>query len=422
MAEISFVMFDAFLKKCITNPSEYKPPSGLEKYVQKRNIKFSDSYTEKQAEWLDMRARYYGIFDPINNDHSCFQSDCKISNNIVNFDDNCFGCVESGKIHICNSTNDCNYKFVNNNEMIICYFSGYEISSIYKAENDFYSKEKGLKLDDEEDNNNINNDVSITNNIEAEESTQSKPNMKKFSQINIRIKRDKNEMEVRDIGTKINSIVSDLLYNDKERNRIDSARKKELNLLCRKSIDKYYRQFKKKKTRPNYWNVIGIIQQQSIKKQRLITIPYDHDRVKFYTDIIHILWVIIHQSEFYREKKTKLNARQHVLGALYILNSPTKNEDIGYSINCDDYLYRYLPSQNDLKEWSNGKYDKSDITDGRNNIKAAIASFSNSEKELYFELILKIRNHFAPKFHFSSEYIPFYGLFSTDSQINCNNI
>jgi hypothetical protein len=289
--------------------------------------------------------------------------------------------------------------------MVICYISGYEIESIFKSETDFYSNEKGMKMDEEEDNNTNIADIS-TNNVEIEE----------FTQIKIKTKRNKNEMEVKDITSKIQNIVTDLLYNENERNRIDTFRKKELEILCRKTIYQYYKQSKKEYIRPNYWKSMEIIEQQSIKKQRLINIPYESNRVLFYTQIIQTLWSIIHQSIFYKEKKTKLNARQHVLGALYILNSPTKEEDIGYSINCDDYLYRYLPSQNDLKDWNGGKYDKSDITKGRNNIKSSIASFSKDEKKGCFDLLLKIRNYYMKKLQFSPDYMPFYSLFISESQ------
>lgn len=397
-------------------------PNGTKKqFVKERQIQ--DETIEKRerdilikslkSRWMMIRKTRYLRSDNDIRAHSCVEEKCRDKGNIINFVGDCFGCLDSGEIHLCDGKENCRYSSIDNAGLVICFISGYERGCLYRLEGDFYSVHSGKNYSENGGDEDDNEAIVYEETFENEE----RPEKKK--------KTKKKPVEIRNIDAVTRRIVEDLLYNEEERRKITLEKKASNDGIIQKNIWRYFRDCCSKGLHPSSSVTDSIIYNVKSNNKELSLLKYEQSRISFIIDAINAMWVIIHKSDFYRTKDTKFNAKQHVLGCLYILNAPSKTTHFKNSINYDEFLHLHLPSQNDLCRWNREKsknnhvspiqkdvYRKNDITTGRNNIKQAISSMEQEKRMKLFEKLVDIRNRYSTELQFPRGYMPFYGLFS----------
>lgn len=408
------------LEKCILEckMTGISIPDVFERYAEINNIKLPDTSTDHF-------------------DHSCIDSNCKKNGNITQIDKNTFVCKISGYTHVCNPNKTCKYVDILGIERNkICYMSGFEIGikykhSFYNEKYDDYDIETYINDDNEdyeqndpsnyhdqlamdieqnEENENNNNNDESAKSIKKTElyyNNTEKPRKRKKRIKNIPVGRKKGENSIDKIENtekrgqkktiksadvtfiyKIQNIINDILYNETERERINLKNAEQIEIDAEDEVFKYYKICRKQKSLPSIWEAWNYIKMCEDRKQKVYIAPKDEKRISFYTEICKELWYIVDTYFPSNKKKRNITLTQHVLATLYLLQ--TRVEIIDHYTPYDEYLFTMLPSENDLKTWTNMKYNESDITQGTNIIKQSILNIPSDIKNEKFKLISNI--------------------------------
>jgi hypothetical protein len=381
--------------------------------------KTQENESKPQDEWLSKRIE--NGYGPVDESHSCDYVECFIGQQIVTIsrEQKLFGCLKSGKIHLCDEDTNCHTTYVNSDGTRTCFVSGLSKTPLMEklrygksdsgCEDEGESdKEKDSGGEDEEENNsnNINEDIDydiydegdhllfsstidapINQQITASTTANTTP-----SPMNKR-KRKRNKA-VRIKGESMNSeyhcVIYDLLYNSKAREIINKEKSDYMREKAKTEVKKYYKRCNKTKKVPVMSVVDDTFDHFNNQKELLYRLPYDKDRISYYFELSRISWSRITNTNYYVTNKSRFHFRQHVIGMLYLMKSN------GYYCSIDEnkkvllfpkdvYLANGLPSPSDMVDMpstsnSNKRYCKKDITNGRNNIKTCISTMEPDEK------------------------------------------
>ena len=249
---------------------------------------------EKQIKnWLKYRNQVYGLPN-ININHIC-TFNCVSSKSIKTIDTklNLYGCIKSGKYHFCNSNIiKCPCTFLNKDGTITCIFSGIDVGVILddvmfkkvdtgKDEDniDYHENEnKKMRIEIGKNGNDFlflpdNDNDNDNESFESEEGEYTIQNW-----VDSSANRRKQKNKQRQCFTNVNdpnlwkdteSIIYDLLYNTKERSRIDKIRVNEMKNSAINSIHKHYKKCKRNKLRPIRHHLEKIYNNEMNKKRRM---------------------------------------------------------------------------------------------------------------------------------------------------------
>lgn len=184
--------------------------------------------------------------------------------------------------------------------------------------------------------------------------------------------------------SEIRSIVSDLLFNKIERNKINLRHKEARERQGKNMYRRYLKERKKKGRAPTKHTITAIIANWLTDAVNLKLMDYDSKIIEFFQNFILNLWFAIKRTPYYINNESKFHIREHAIGMLFMLTKPFVNsedsEDPDVLLNANEFLKEHLPHQNELKEWNAGnfktkhKYAKHDVTAGINNFKYAVSS------------------------------------------------
>ncbi len=391
-------LFEKYMKNNLVRTKEPDDANQPRKRPKKTREKEIPGDTEDfNSIWLEIRAQIYGLekteVDPF---HYCSENQCLKNGGIhmLSQKSNVYGCIISGMIHICNVDHSCPFVYLNPEGEYTCMVSGLNIGPHFESK-PFGKSDTGR-------------DTSSKNFFDNDE--EAMPSDRRRN-----VARRTPCANAASIHSDSRAVIYDLLYNSMERARIDNIRVKQMNNLVEKRVREYYKSCDKREIFPNRWTADFIYDICMIKRQRLLPVEHSDVRLNYYTDLSRVMWDIALKTEFFEKNGSKFNTKQHMLGMLYIMQAPHCGYDPDISAadlsssedtHHDPYLYMYLPSQNDLKEWKSTnikqwKYCKNDVTKGRNNIKGSINSISDPKtKQMALNAILQIYDFFAPSLDF----------------------
>ena len=387
---------------------------------------------EKQIKkWLKYRNQVYGLPN-IDVNHIC-TFNCTLSKSITTIDAklNLYGCIKSGKYHLCNqSIIKCPCTFLNKDGTITCIFSGIDVGVIIddnmfkkvdtgKDEyniNFHFHENKKMRIEMGKNGNDFPFLPDNDNDNESFEYEEGEYTIQNW--VDSSANRRKQKSKQRQCFTNINdpnlwkdteSIIYDLLYNTKERSRIDKIRVNEMKNSAINSIHKHYKKCKRNKLRPIRHHLEKIYNNEMNKKRRMRPLKFNQKQLKYYSNINVNLWKIVINTEYCAKNKSKFHIKQHTIATLYVLqtglfmNNNNDDELLNQNQNQilprDDFLYNELPHENNLKEWKSchtkkWNYNKGDITKGRNNLKLALNSITNkNQQNEIMKIMQKITNN-----------------------------
>lgn len=190
--------------------------------------------------------------------------------------------------------------------------------------------------------------------------------------------------------SEIRFIITDLLFNMGERNRINKKYQRTRVKRAKDAYRQYLKERKRRNLAPTKHRIITIISAYLRDTSYLQLIDYDKPSIEFFQRLILNLWFAIKQTPYFLNNESKFHIKQHALGMLYMLTTPLMVSDddgrLNVLLEANEFLRDHLPPQNELKEWNSGKpstkykYTKKDVTTGTNNFKRAIGSAINKEK------------------------------------------
>lgn len=334
--------------------------------------------------WLERRTQIYGKTG-LDSFHICTYDTCVQNEYIQEIDKDMrlYGCVVGGAYHFCEvNTASCPNTMLHTDGTIMCVFSGFSIGVL--LDNRLYGKpETGMNMYNEEQ---------VERSREQDPGNYVLEDWVDSSEKRRRKKRRKCVTNFNPSSVKhdVRLIVLDLLYNKKERVRIDQKRVDEMRESGDNAVRKYYKKCKREHIMPLKHRVETIFSNHMNTKRRLKPLQVDVKRINCYTEVIANLWKIIIETEYCKNNSSKFHLRQHVIGTLYVMQMPFffEGDTRRRLLPGDNFLYRELPHQNDLKEWQSsyeekkGTYAKKDVTKGRNNLKDALNSIVDDEKRL----------------------------------------
>lgn len=408
-------------------------------FLKKHKNKDRDEIIRETIDnWLEKRNKKYGFTKDDN--HVCSYKGCFETGSIVTIDreNNVYGCLKSGKTHVCNTTSECKSTFVKDG-IIICIMSGnakeiFIDKSKYgnsntncqdynKCEEGFgeggeeeegYENKEEEEEDEEEDGQQTKEDMDETfllenmgdmdmmflpttqnfdNWNEEQEVEKHKRQKRKTESPNKNKKKAKTKKKNKDINclrSEYTKIMEDLLYNKSLRKRINDEKDAAMSLKAQTEMKRYYKECMNQQMRPIKPRADDIYAMYRNEKPLLFLLEYDSERVSYYFKIIYQIWNFVLDCNHYKEQTSKIHFKQHVLGTLYIMSeygyrfTNKDGEDVTI-LPIDRYLATYLPKSNELSMMTTQKinsnsYCKNDITSGRNNIKKSICSMTDNKK------------------------------------------
>lgn len=331
--------------------------------------------------------------------HSCIENGCKSKRLIVHISENSFKCLLSGMIHTCSPQNGCKYRLPPNSEGVsVCYLSGFVIPimtyekelSKMNADSDDMQEDDSTKMSIEEENeNNASAETGTWLGSTSEENGYGnglrngkkkkkglkKKGLKTADKDKDMKKKKKNVFgDVNTMKYAFESIISDILYNTKERSLIDALNIKQAEEVASRLVFQYRRKCIKTRERPNFWIDFDIIQTCDEKRQRLLVVNCNEEKLMYYSDLCLELWNIMTECCYRTElKMSTLTPVSYVLGVLYMLIIPIYSQEAGRQLIPDQYLKTLLPGESDLSKWTHGKYHMSLITEGQKYIRNTMA-------------------------------------------------
>lgn len=366
-------------------------PQGYEGYyntrlTKKTKVEYDASRWEAIRKMFDLKP---AILDETAT-HDCVRSRCKARGLIVEFGREEFGCLSSGKVHLCSERRVCSYRQVTTGGTLICPVSGFQVGEVLKMESDYKQEKEGENYDP--------NDEAIQQN--DEESTEGfllRKSRKRgttetpdrvWGELQTRRNKKQKPRPVpgeKSIHREVRSVLDDL-FDEEGRARIDRKRKCELDVLIKKALCTYYAHCESILQYPTVSEIERIIEETSLRRQRLLGVKRSVYIEEYYAELLNSIWQVVS-----RALDKPMNKKQFVVGCLYMMIPPSDAHD---STNYDSYLTMYLPSIRDLKIVAGGKY-RGKITDGKNQIKRAFGNFvSSSEKLELYERIHENREYF----------------------------
>jgi hypothetical protein len=328
---------------------------------------------------------------------------------------NLYGCITSGRVHHCQQGTSCRFTRINDDGTRICLMSGVTIGAKMDG-NAFAKADKGgdeekLLSDRESDGEDLNDeeispvDVDMFSDFctmdyaridegPAEPLDAGKTDSMGLTRRDrtlmraiIRVSKYEKPLEPRkkhkkfananqdNLRDRARGILSDIFYNTSVRERLNMEREKKAMKKATKAVYKYYRTCRGQE-RPAYSHKVDEIWTMVYGKRRTFLLPqYDEELVAKYVDVIMHLWRALLLTPYFAENDSRFNFKQHVLGTLYCMEKPLEIDGM-LIFEGDSVLRMYLPHRSDLCELPadsyenrSQKYEKSDITQGVNNIK-----------------------------------------------------
>ncbi len=325
--------------------------------------------------------------------HLCSSASCAQEKRIelIDSETQFYVCTRSGFYHFCKGKNDCLDRSVNMDLEIVCAFSGIVVDINLTDWRQDASKNGGNQDDDslcmevcdsneEGEGDGEGDGVGVAINREysmplPEERPKRRSRGKK-TQGGIFIK-----SQTDDLTKQIRLIVHDLLYNTKERERLNEIKKRSMKKQAETNVKKYFKTMKNEKTRPCRPFLEDKFAHYMFTKKLLGELPHNQIRVTIYANFILIIYNYIRQSSYYQENMSRFHIKHHTLACLYLFCNPfsiSKN----HQLPKDDFLIAQLPHLNDLVLWKGDElkltgYKKSHITKGKNNIRKSFNSISD---------------------------------------------
>lgn len=376
------------------------------------------------SDWNDKRKTVYSR-EGIDEKHNC-TLECVSKGNIDVICDryNLYGCIESGKFHICKTDGSCNNTITNADSVILCLFSKRILSSVVdyrpfgSSNSNKASSEKGDADESggcdmsESSESETEEEVLDPLKVEGENTDEMDGELMKFLGIvNLNNsntlerytgRKRKRKTKTRKVFIRGNpvlyseakSIINDLLFDDRVRRMINEKKEIELQKKGADEVRKYYKSCKKTNIMPSI-HCVDSAYDEAINQKRLLpdTSRYKH-LVDRYALICCKLWSRAMDTPFFVERSSGFHFCQHVMGSLYVMQHGLRDATRTVTILPEDkFLYMSLPSQSDLQYFtptlkSIKAYRKCDITKGKNNMKE---SFNTATLEFCVNLSKEIQ-------------------------------
>lgn len=230
-----------------------------------------------------------------------------------------FGCSLSGKTHVCDNL-DCKKLYRNGNGELVCLYSGNVINPVVSKL--LYAKEETSKEELNDDNAESDDELYDNFNCDAVlfEFKNDSTDKRKESKLK-RMKYDEDDIQINKLKDTCRSIITDLLFNKKNRNTIESINQKDIDKKIEQKLKAYYKECMQKGVLPVSWNVDSIIQEGlNIKHRLLLDLPKQDNIIYYYMEIIIEIWQLIANDKPNENNGIQSNwFKQFVIGVLYML-------------------------------------------------------------------------------------------------------
>ncbi len=341
--------------------------------------------------------------------HSCVDLRCRDTGAIQNAGHGVFKCTISGVTHTCTFDDNCKITgVVNTIDGPVCYFSNAPL----KIDVDYTAGNAPLR-DDADD---ADDGGGFVSNVDCiEEAANTKRTARSYSSKSNHSTKQSRNMDEMQVKASIETVVKELIYDAKNRERVNRLNEADLFKKSKTSVYQRYKLAKTTTILPTMWELNGIIEQERNKKLILIIEPIDKKKLAYYVDILFALWDILatHMAKCSAKQKT-FPVDIYVVGALYMLAAPMINDSQG--TQNDSYLAMRLPSEQDLIKMGAKKFNVACISKGRRYINDIVCQMTKEEKKKEFAAICKI--HFSENPHQLNDikenrvpFIPFSQLF-----------
>jgi hypothetical protein len=339
------------------------------------------SFTEKQQKiidrWLSVRENAFGKKEFSN--HECNSVCLEKDIDTIDFKERLYGCLESGKVHLCNVDSSCKDQILNQDGVWICVFSRIIIQS------HFDDKLVGPVDKDEARSNECVTKYLLDSDGEESPSEIPYGNIVK----NIKCKKIKKSVQLsghRDRADIAGNIIFSVLWNTKERKRLIEKNESHYNNQISIWLKRYCKALKKRNIRPSLPDILNHFRKYENSMGVIRIEEYEPNKRELYVEKCMKLWSIITQSPYYEKNKSRYNFPSHVLATLDLMGE-------GHSIQYPDdtkvvifepdpYIKKLNLKMTDLNSLNIANCGaKKDVTCGINNIRQSLLDFKKEDLE-----------------------------------------
>jgi hypothetical protein len=405
----------------------------------------SDEVQYLVNEWQKKRAVWRASWSVVDKSHVCEISCMQSSIESISDDYDLWGCKSSGRVHRCFKDDRCKWTLTSADFETVCIFSGRVIGKI--TETTPYKKadsscgdvnyDSGADVIDDVDFNDddvyeleqqlvpLSSTLSKTRGVSIDgtvftgeivgEGKEPLSDGVKRRGPKSGSKRSKQRKcfdltNINDLIDEAKLVVNDLLYNSRTRIKLNTKTEAKCKSDAHTDATKYYKKCKNQGVLPIMQKVDAIYDCSYNKKRLYEILPYDNEKVMYYSNMIARMWRVIIKTPYCQgldgeqvkevrkkggrdARSPQFHSREHAVACLYMMRKDyllhLPDGKVILVFKKDEYLDKHLFDESDLKEvpisssiiqadkMRGGKvkpYGKSDITDGRNNIKNSILS------------------------------------------------
>jgi hypothetical protein len=259
--------------------------------------------------------------------HSC-SLQCKDKGNLVCLDATKFiyACKTSGLIHRCSEAQLCTYSVINEDGLYICLFSGRIMDTCmdYQA-----MYEEGVKIQVPELNKFVNlmSDDSVVNyELQMKDKKVKKPRQfVSYARFDEKTRRRLREKEMREKRHLCEAILETFLWKNNMRHEINEQ---ERRLFMRKARKKCSKTLTSNKQLPNLVQLEAMYFDFTNNENFFKITPEDPAMREQIIESVNELWTAIEQTPYYKQNKSKIHYKNHVVGALKLLSQGYTSEKI----------------------------------------------------------------------------------------------